>query len=356
MRQSVANLFQTQEREFYHSLPKVELHRHLEGSLRLNTMVDCVKTYDLDLPQKADKIKPLVHVLEEDPYTSVNFLSKFKTLRLLYQSPEMIRRITHEAIEDAANDNIRYMELRFTPVALTRIKDFPLGEAMDWVIASVANASDKYGVKVSLIATVNRHENLKLAEEVVKLTIDRKDRGISGIDLTGNEADYPGGEFEGLFKEAKQSGLRITIHAGEWGGPENIELAIKNLGAERIGHGVRIIEDPKVVDLARERKIIFEVCPTSNYQSGVFPSIEAHSLPKMMEYGLIVTLNTDDPGISQIDLSNEYALACEMFGFEIDTLKETIISAARGAFIHDGERDRLIATINKEFGEKKNRE
>jgi adenosine deaminase len=341
----VIDLFQAREREFYQSLPKVELHRHLEGSLRLTTMIDIVKAYDLDLPKKADKIKPLVHVLEEDPYTFVNFLSKFQTLRLLYQSPEMIQRITHEAIEDAAHDNIRYMELRFTPVALTRIKDFPLGEAMDWVIAGVADASEKFGVKVSLIATVNRHEDLKLAEKVVNLTIDRKNRGIAALDLTGNEADYPGGEFEGIFKEAKQSGLRITIHAGEWGGPENIELAIKKLGAERIGHGVRVVEDPKVVDLAKEHKIIFEVCPTSNYQSGVFTSIEEHSLPKMMEYGLIVTLNTDDPGISQIDLSNEYALACEMFGFEIDTLQETIISAARGAFVQDGERKKLIAQI-----------
>jgi adenosine deaminase len=351
----VLNLFQTRERGFYQSLPKVELHRHLEGSLRLNTMIDCIKTYDLDLPQKAEKIKPLVHVLEEDPYTSVNFLSKFKTLRLLYQSPEMIQRITYEAIEDAANDNIRYMELRFTPVALTRIKDFPLGEAMDWVIASVSNTSEKFGVKVSLIATVNRHEDLTLAEEVVKLSIDRKGKGITAIDLTGNEADFPGAEFEGVFKEAKQSGLRITIHAGEWGGPDNIELAIKRLGAERIGHGVRVIEDPRVVDLARERKIIFEVCPTSNYQTGVFPSIEEHSLPKMMQSGLIVTLNTDDPGISQIDLSNEYALACEMFGFEIDTLQDSIISAARGAFVQDGEREKLIDLINKEFGEKKKR-
>ena len=349
----MTNLFQAREREFYQSLPKVELHRHLEGSLRLTTMIDIVKAYDLDLPQKADKIKPLVHVLEEDPYTFVNFLSKFKTLRLLYQSPEMIRRIAHEAIEDAANDNIRYMELRFTPVALTRIKDFPLGETMDWVIASVADASEKYGVKTSLIATVNRHEDLKLAEEVVKLTIDRKDRGIAALDLTGNEADYPGDEFEGIFKEAKQSGIRITIHAGEWGGPENIELAIKKLGAERIGHGVRVVEDPKVVDLAKEHEIIFEVCPSSNYQSGVFPSIEEHSLPKMMEYGLTVTLNTDDPGVSQIDLSNEYALACEMFGFEINTLQETIISAARGAFLQDGEQEKLIATIIKEFRAKK---
>jgi adenosine deaminase len=349
----VTDNYQPKHRDFYKSLPKVELHRHLEGSLRLSTMIDIVNVYDLDLPKNAEKFKPLVHVIDEDQFTFKNFLSKFSTLRLLYQSPEMIKRITQEAIEDAANDNIRYLELRFTPVALTRIKDFPLSEAMDWVIASVAEASKKFGVKTSLIATVNRHEDLNLAEEVVKLTVDRKDRGISALDLTGNEADFPGEEFAGIFKEAKQAGLRITIHAGEWGGPENIELAIKKLGAERIGHGVRVLEDPNVVDLARERKIIFEVCPTSNYQTGVFPSIEEHSLPKMMENGLIITLNTDDPGISQIDLSNEYGLACEMFGFDLDTLRETIISAARGAFMQDGHKDELITRIDKEFNANK---
>jgi adenosine deaminase len=312
-------------------------------------MIEIVRAYDLDLPRNADQFRSLVHILDGDPFTHTNFLSKFKTLRLMYQSPELIKRITREAIADAADDNVRYMELRFTPVALTRIKDFPLSEAMDWVIETVEEASEEYGVLTSLITTVNRHEDLDLAEEVVKLSVDRKNKGVVSLDLTGNEADFPGEEFEGIFKEAKQSGLRITIHAGEWGGPKNIELAVNKLGAERIGHGVRVLEDPKVVDMARERKITFEVCPTSNYQSGVFPSIEEHALPKMMEKGLNVTLNTDDPGISQIDLSDEYELACEFLDFDVNTLQETILNAARSAFLPDGKHEKLISILKKEF-------
>ena len=317
-------------------------------------MIEIVRAHDLDLPRNVDKFRQLVHVLDGDPFTYTNFLSKFKTLRFMYQSPELIKRITREAIADAAADNVRYMELRFTPVALTRIKDFPLSEAMDWVIESVEEASEEYGVITSLIATVNRHESLDLAEEVVKLAVDRKDKGIISLDLTGNEADFPGVEFEGVFKEAKQSGLRITIHAGEWGGPENIELAINKLGAERIGHGVRVLEDPKVVDLTRERKITFEVCPTSNYQSGVFSSIEEHALPKMIDQGLIVTLNTDDPAISQIDLSDEYELACEFFGFDITSLQKIILRAAQSSFLPNERHKELIASLKKEFKENNN--
>jgi adenosine deaminase len=317
-------------------------------------MIEIVRAHDLDLPRNVDKFRQLVHVLDGDPFTYTNFLSKFKTLRLMYQSPELIMRVTREAIADAAADNVRYMELRFTPVALTRIKDFPLSEAMDWVIGTVQEASEEYGVNTSLIPTVNRHEALELAEEVVKLAVDRIDKGVVSLDLTGNEADFPGDEFEGVFKEAKQSGLRITVHAGEWGGPENIELAVNKLGAERIGHGVRILEDPKVVDLARERKITFEVCPTSNYQSGVFSSIEEHALPKMIEQGLIVTLNTDDPGISQIDLSDEYELASEFFDFNIATLQEIIMEAAQSAFLPDDKHKELIALLEKEFKENNN--
>jgi len=345
----VAKKSKPRRKAFYKSIPKVELHRHLEGSLRLSTMMEIAKTYDLDLPKKAEKFRPLVQVVDGEPYTFQNFLAKFTTLRLFYQSPEVIKQITRETIADAAEDNVRYMELRFTPVALTRIKDFPLADAMDWVIETAEEAAEEHGVQTRLIASVNRHESVELAEEVMQLAVDRKDSSIVGLDLAGSEADFPGEEFEGIFKEAKESGLRITIHAGEWGGPENIEMAIKKLGAERIGHGVRILEDPKVIDLAQEHKVTFEVCPTSNHQSGIFPSIDEHPLLKMVEAGLGVTVNTDDPSISQIALSDEYELACETLSLDRKVLRETVLYAARAAFLPDGRHDGLVASLEKEF-------
>ena len=208
-------------------------------------------------------------------------------------------------------------------------------------------------MQTRLIASVNRHESVELAEEVMHLAVDRKDNSIVGLDLAGSEADFPGEEFGGIFKEAKESGLRITIHAGEWGGPENIKMAIKKLGAERIGHGVRVLEDPKVMDLAQEHKVTFEVCPTSNHQSGIFSSIDEHPLLKMVEAGLGVTLNTDDPSISQIVLSDEYELACETLRLDRKILRESILYAAKAAFLPDGKHDGLVASLEKEFAKNK---
>jgi adenosine deaminase len=316
-------------------------------------MLEVARTHNLDLPfRDIDAFRSLVQVRDGEPFNHQNFLSKFNTLRLFYQSPEVIRRVVREAIADAAADNVRYMELRFTPVALTRIKDFPLAEAMDWVIETAREAGGDYGVQTRLIASVNRHESLELAEEVLRHSVDRKDSGISALDLAGGEADFPGDNFMGLFKEAKQAGLRITIHAGEWGGPENVRLAIEKLEAERVGHGIRIMEDGGVVGLARERKIVFEVCPTSNYQSGVVSSLSHNPLMGMINAGLIVTINTDDPSISQIDLSDEYELACESLGLSLAQLRASIVLAAQAAFLNHGEHDALVASLEKEFAEK----
>jgi adenosine deaminase len=341
--------------EFFKSLPKVELHRHLEGSIRLTTMVEIARRYELDLPYAdVDQFRPLVQVMDGEPFNFQNFLSKFASIRKFFQSPEVIKQITREVIADAAADNVRYFELRFTPVALTRIGGYSLGEAMDWVIEAAEEASTKNGITTKLIASVNRHESVQLAEEVVGLAIDRKERGIVALDLAGSEAEYPGEEFAGVFREAKEAGLFITIHAGEWGGPKIIRLAVEKLFAERIGHGVRVMEDPEVVAITRERGIVFEVCPTSNYQSGVCDSLATHPLGRMVDAGLRVTINTDDPAISQIELSDEYELACETLGLPLLTITKTVVDAARAAFLLNDEKEALIANLEKEMAEKTN--
>lgn len=341
-------------RNFYKSLPKVELHRHLEGSLRLETMVDTAREFKLDLPyEDADKLRGMVQIMNGDPFTVQNFLSKFQTLRLFYQSPEVIQRIAREVVADAAADNISYMEIRFTPVALTRIRDFPIAEAMDWVIDSVAAAAEEYGVKTRLIASVNRHESVELAQEVIQLAVDRKDKGIVAIDLAGDETSFPGLPFSGIFKEALQAGLHVTIHAGEWGAASNIIEAIRELGAERIGHGVRVLEDKQAIKLAKKTNAMFEVCVTSNYQSGITPSLSEHPLPDMIAAGLNVSIHTDDPGLSQIDLSDEYELACENLGLSLETLTTSIAAAARSAFLPDTEREQLAASLELELSQVK---
>ena len=338
-------------KEFYKTLPKVELHRHLEGSLRLSTILELAHAWGLNLPiADPPRLRALVQVQNSDPQTAKNFLSKFETIRLFFRSREVISRVTREAVADAAADNVRYMELRFTPVALSNVKKFPLGEVMDWVIASAQQAEKDFGVTTRLIASVNRHESVSIAEKVAELAIERFNKGIVGLDLAGAEGSYPAKPFSGVFKAACEAGMRITIHAGEWGGAENIIEAIEILNAERIGHGVRVFEAPYAVDLARERGTTFEVCPTSNYQSGVVAPHETHPLPRMIEKGLCVTLNTDDPSISNIALSDECFLVCERLALSLDQLKATISNGLDSSFLPNGSRAKLLKELNQELG------
>jgi adenosine deaminase len=333
----------------YRALPKVELHRHLEGSLRLDTMVDIARQHGITIPADVLRLSTLVQIQEQDKFTVQNFLAKFNTLRLFYRSPDAIHRITSEAVEDAAKDNVKYMELRFTPVALSRAERFPLHDVVDWVISSAQEASKKYNVIVRLIASVNRHESTELAEQVAWLAVEHLSDGMVALDLAGNEAEFKTEPFYGLIKEARQSGLHVTIHAGEWGPAKNVKEAIEELGAERVGHGVRVLEDGDIVALARERGTAFEVCMTSNYQSGVVGSLDTHPLMRMLEAGLNITINTDDPSISRITLSHEYYTACEDLRMPLTILKQRIVAAAHACFLPENEKENLAKQLYKDL-------
>lgn len=334
--------------EFFQALPKVDLHRHLEGSLRLSTLMDVGREYDLDLPD-LDQLQPMVQVIQTDPRTSRNFLSKFEVLRKFYRSPEIITRITEEAIADAAADNVIYLELRFTPSTLGKAGNYPLGEVMDWVSAAAKEAQANYGIKIRLIPSVNRHESLDLAKQVAQVAADRHDSMIVGLDLAGDEANFSAAPFAPIFQEARQSGLKITIHAAEWGPAENITQAIELFEADRIGHGVRVLEDQGVTTFVRDRDITFEVCVTSNYQSGVVAALDEHPLNRMILAGLNPTINTDDPGISGITLGSEYALARDIIGLTRTEIQDRITAAAQAAFLPIDERENLVTDLKKEF-------
>lgn len=336
------------EDEFYSKLPKIELHRHLEGSLRVRTMMEIVRAHDLDV-KDTGYLRPLVQVERDKDYTFENFLAKFGTLRLFYKSPGIIKRITKEAIEDAAADNVWYMELRFTPVALSQAEAFPISEVINWVIESVQEAEEEFDMSVRLIVSINRHESVSLAEEVTQLAVDHLQDGIVGIDLAGNEAEYAAGPFQTLFAEAQKEGLQVTIHAGEWGGPENVREAIQVLGADRIGHGVRVLEDPKVVRLAEERRTPFEVCVTSNHHSGVIDEVADHPLSEMLMEGLNVTINTDDPSISKITLGHEYKTVTETLGLPLWVLRERVLAAVRASFLPPKGRQQLAYEMSEAF-------
>lgn len=342
------SLTQKRPNEFYKSLPKVDLHRHLEGSLRFETIRELARRNGMDLPATAE-LRTLVQIQEDEPFTFENFLSKFTTLRLFYRSPEVIHRITREAIEDAAADNIRYLEMRFTPVALSRAEGFPLADVMDWVIEATKHADEEFNVKTRLIASVNRHESPALAAQVSYLAAERIQEGIVGLDLAGDESGFSAEPFAEIFHAAKQNGLGITVHAGEWDTGENVAQAVQLLEADRIGHGIRVLESEKAIRMTQEYKTPFEVCITSNYQSGAVSDIDDHPITQMLSLGLNATINTDDPSISQLKLSDEYRLACEVLGMSVESLQECVLAAAQAAFLPEIDKNLLIKSLKEEF-------
>ena len=333
------------------SLPKIDLHRHLEGSLRLSSLREVALAHDLGLPAATlGDLRPYVQIAGEE-HSFRNFLDKFNVLRRFYRSPEIIRRLAYEVVEDAALDNVRYLELRFTPPALANCQNYPLDEVTDWVIAAVALACrDHPSIQVKLIVSVNRHEPVEVAEQVVQIAVDRKAQGIVGLDLAGDEVNYPAEPFRGVFRAAREAGLGLVAHAGEWTGAAAVQDAIEHLGAQRVGHGVRVVEDPSVAALARERGVVFEVCLTSNLHSGVIQRLADHPLRAMMGLRLLTTLNTDDPSISDITLGDEYAAMVRDLGFSLGDVQQSILTAAGCAFLPPAARAELAEQCRVAMG------
>lgn len=326
----------------FHRLPKVALHRHFEGSLRLETLMEVKENVGLDVQvDTIDQLRGMVTMANRRG-TSQTYLSNFKILRQFFRSQELIQRYAREVVADAAADNIRYLELRFTPRALAQVSGFDFSEVTDWVCDAVAEACAEHGIITRLILSMNRNESLEIGEGIAQTAVDHKDKGVVGLDLAGGEDTHPTQPFGSIFVRAKQEGLGITVHAGEWSGPESVRYAIENLVADRIGHGVRVIENSDIARLARERGMVFEVCPSSNIQSGIAPDLWHHPLRDMFFLSLRTTLNTDNTCVSAVTLSEEmYRVHTEM-GFGLAELKQMTMNAARAAFIPEAERALLV--------------
>lgn len=322
------------------ALPKIDLHRHLEGSLRLKSLVDIAKEYDLDVPKDIEVLRPYVQVTSEPP-NAFTFLAKFEMLRNFYRTPEAIKRLVYEAVEDAALDNVKYLELRFSPQALSRVRGYALSSVTDWTIEAVNQASKDHDIDVKLIITLVRHNSVEQAKKVARLAYDRQDQGIVGLDLAGDEINCPADPFIPIFQEARQRGLGITVHAGEWMGADTVRQAINELGAHRIGHGTRTVEDPAVMELSRRNNISMEICLTSNVQTASVKHLQQHPLQKFIKSGISTTLNTDDPSISNITLTHEFNEAINKFQLNYANLRDLAFSAIEAAFLTPSEKEAL---------------
>jgi adenosine deaminase len=332
-------------RQLLHALPKVDLHRHLEGSLRLETLAEIAQEHGIDLPgYNLDELRPYVQFTNEEPDFH-RFLEKFKLLRRFYTTREAVKRVAYEAVIDAAADNVKYLELRFNPASLAHTQSFHLPEVAEWVIEAVNQAKADTGIEVRLLCTAVRHDSYDLARQVIEVAIQYRDHGIVGVDLAGDEVHFPAAPFAPLFRRAADHGLGITIHAGEAAGANNVREAIEVLRAQRIGHGIRTIEDSNVVQLVRQRNVALEVCPTSNLQTGAVDNFGLHPLRDLYVLGVNVTLNTDDPSVSDITLTDEYMVAIMGLGVQLRDLRQYLRNAIEAAFLPVHEKQELATRL-----------
>lgn len=251
-------------------------------------------------------------------------------------------RVAYEAIADAATDNIKYLELRFNPVALAKVQGFSYREVAEWVISAMESAQQDHDIQVRLIAQIGRDESVAVAQQVAEVAAAFQDQGFVAIDLAGDEVNYSAARFAEVFQWAKAQGLYVTVHAAEAGHASNIREAIELLGADRIGHGVKAMEDLSVMDLLIQHHVTLEMCPTSNLQTGAISSLGQHPLWAYQQVGIPVTINTDDPSISSTTLTDEYLVALRGIGIPLRAIRHMVLTAAEAAFLAAPERQRLV--------------
>lgn len=317
------------------ALPKVDLHRHLDCSMRWSTLLEIATTLKLDFPKKpADQYK---HFLVTEPMVNLEaVLNKFLIAQKLLASEEILERLAYEVCEDAVNDGIHLMELRYAPTFITSGHSHLTFEKIHQAfLKGTARAQKKWTIKTGLICIVQRILDVKDAEKVSNFAIENNDTFIA-LDLADNEDGFEPGRFENLFAKAKAAGLRITVHSGEAPSKKAgqwIKDSIEILGAERIGHGIQAIHFPAIMNLLKERQIPLEVCPYSNWLTQAFPTLGSHPLKKLKDQGVLVTLNSDDPGMFASTLSDDYLIAQNEIGFTRQDFEDCYRTSLAKTFI-----------------------
>ena len=321
--------------------PLVELHRHLDGNVRVETILDLARRHRIELPAwTVEELRPHVQVTEREPSLTA-FLAKFAVVRRVFVDYTAVRRIVLENLEDAAREGIDYIELRFSPYFMGEEHGLNTAGVVEAACDALEEGRSTIPVQAKLIVIISRHYGPEVGRIELSAAIRSRDRGVVALDLAGDEANFPGDLFVRHFAKARDGGLRTVAHAGEAAGAESVRQAVLGLGAERIGHGIRCLEDPAVVDLLLERKIPLEVCPTSNLQTSTVASYQDHPLPTLLARGLALTLNSDDPGISGIDLAHEYRIAETELGLSESQIRRMQANAVDAAFLTPEERKAL---------------
>ena len=335
-------------RELIAKLPKTDLHIHLDGSLRPATIVELAKKHNAYLPT--------YDVAELGEYLTVQgkvdnlerYLEKFDITLSVMQDVESLRRTAFELAEDASKDNVRYMEVRYSPI-LHQKAGLELEEIVDAVLAGLREAEDHFNIRTGVIIcgirSINPQTSLLLAELAVKY----KGKGVVAFDLAGAEYNFPAKDHVKAFYQARNNNINTTLHAGEAFGPASIHQAIHYCGAHRIGHGTRLIEDDDLLNYVRDHRIPLEICLLSNVQTQSVPSIESHPFKTYLDKQLRITLNTDNTLISGTTMTNELDLATQTFDLSPEQLCKVILNGFKSVFLPFDEKVEIYQKAKAEL-------
>jgi adenosine deaminase len=327
-----------------HNYPLTDLHRHLDGNIRLSTIWQLAQEHSIVLPADSlEKLKKKVQI-QQKTTDLLAFLEKMELGVSVLASEQTCFRIAYENIEDAKLAGLDYVELRFSPVFMAQAHNLPVDQVVDAVVAGCKAGTKKYGVPVNLIGILSRSYGEVTCHQELQALLRAKD-DIVALDLAGDEKGFPAIRFKQHFKLARDAGWNITVHAGEADGPHSIRQAIDELGATRIGHSVAAREDPHLMDFMANNNISIECCLTSNFQTGACTNIAEHPIKTFMERGIVVTLNTDDPGVSGIEIADEYKLASEVVGLSAEQLAQIQLNGVKVAFAEDSVKEQLLSQL-----------
>lgn len=318
-------------------LPLTDIHRHLDGNIRAQTILDLGREFNLTLPATTlELLRPHVQVIEAEP-DLVSFLNKLDWGVKVLGSLDACRRVALENVEDAARAGIHYAELRFSPGYMAMTHNLPVAGVVEAVIDGIKAGCGKHNIDVRLIGIMSRTFGEEACLRELDGLLAHRD-SITALDLAGDELGFPGSQFLSHFNRARDAGLRITVHAGEAAGPESIWQAIRELGAERIGHGVKAVQDPALMEFLAQHGIGIESCLTSNIQTSTVASLAQHPLKAFLDHGILATINTDDPAVQGIEIGHEYEIAAPAAGLGREQMRVAQENGLKIAFLSDAEK------------------
>ena len=325
-------------------LPKVELHCHLDGSVRIDTVMELAEEQKVKLPtDNPDELKKMLQPGDECK-SLVEYLKAFDITLSVLQTEEALTRVAYELIEDVAKENVKYIEVRYSPI-LHQKKGLGLVAIVEAVIEGLRQAEKDFGVKSGIIICGIRNIDPKFSMKLAELSVAYKNKGVVAFDLAGAEEDYPAKEHREAFQLVLKNNLNSTAHAGEAYGPESIHQAIHYCGAHRIGHGTRLFENGDLLNYVNDHRIPLEICISSNIQTKAVKRFEDHPVRLYYDLGLRITLNTDNRLVSNTTLTKEFMIAHKYYGFTLEEIKDIIIQSFKSAFIPYREKRSLLKQV-----------